>query len=258
TWAWGRESSRPVLRAAHGDCHVEAVHPSLGTYWLAWHGAPLPLFTDNETNFQRLWGGTNATPYTRDGINSFVVDGCNDAVNPRQVGTKVALQDRFDVAGGATHTVLLRLSAERHRTPFGGGGDVFDARRAEADRFYAPLARGLDDQHRQVQRQAYAGLLWSKQVYVWDLSQWLSGDPAGPEPPAERRRGRNSGWLHFNTTHVLSVPDTWEYPWFAAWDLAFHCIPLAYVDPEFAEDQLTIMLRDWYMHPNGPIPADEW
>jgi hypothetical protein len=153
---------------------------------------------------------------------------------------------------------LLRLSAERHRIPFEGIEDVFDARRADADQFYASLARGLDDHHRQVQRQAYAGLLWSKQVYVWDLSQWLSGDPAGPEPPAERRRGRNSGWLHFNTTHVLSVPDTWEYPWFAAWDLAFHCIPLAYVDPEFAKDQLTIMLREWYMHPNGQIPAYEW
>ena len=155
---------------------------------------------------------------------------------------------------------MLRLSAERQATPFATASQVFADRQAEADAFYAqmPGAQELSDDERRVRRQAYAGLLWTKQVYIWDLPQWMSGDPAEPPPPADRSHGRNTGWAHFNTTHVLSVPDTWEYPWFAAWDLAFHCIPLAYVDPEFAKDQLTIMLREWYMHPNGQLPAYEW
>jgi hypothetical protein len=258
TWAWGRDASLPTLRLTPDQRQVEAAHSTLGTYWLAWDGEPSPLFTGNETNFLRLWGVPNRVPYTKDGINAYVVDGDRDAVNPARVGTKMALDYRFSVAPGATATVLLRLSAERHPAPFSGVCEVFELRKTEADRFYATLGPSLSEDHRRVQRQGYAGLLWSKQVYIWDLSQWLAGDPSGPPPPMERMHGRNSGWGHFNTTHVLSVPDTWEYPWFAAWDLAFHCIPLAHVDPELAKDQLMILLREWYMHPNGQIPAYEW
>jgi hypothetical protein len=258
TWAWGRDSSQPSLQLTPGDCQVEATHPTLGRYWLTWAGDPTPLFTGNDTNFLRLWGVPNRTPYTKDGINAFVVDRSRQAVNPRHVGTKMALQYRCDIPPGTTRTILLRLSAERRLSPITGIDDVFARRRAEADCFYASLAPELSEDQRHVQRQAYAGLLWSKQVYIWDLSQWLAGDPSGPPPPIERLHGRNSAWVHFNTTHVLSVPDTWEYPWFAAWDLAFHCIPLAHVDPEFAKDQLMILLREWYMHPNGQIPAYEW
>jgi hypothetical protein len=259
TWAWGRDASRPMLRIAPGQCQVEAAHPTLGTYRLAWQGAPTPLFTENETNFLRLWGVPNRTAYTKDGINAHVVEGTTDAVNPARVGTKMALDYRLSLAPGATATILLRLSAEQHPAPFSGVCELFKLRQAEADRFYVSLApHALSEDQRRVQRQAYAGLLWSKQVYLWDLSQWLAGDASGPPPPMERMRGRNASWVHFNTTHVLSVPDTWEYPWFAAWDLAFHCIPLAHVDPELAKDQLMILLREWYMHPNGQIPAYEW
>jgi hypothetical protein len=260
TWSWGREAQRPILRAMPGERCLEAQHPTLGTYWLSWQGEPRLLFTENETNRDRLWRVPSRTPYTKDGINSAVVEGRYAAVNPAHVGTRLAADYRYQIASGATERVLLRLSAARQLSPLATIPDVLAERQAEADEFYArmPGARELTDDERQVRRQAYAGLLWTKQVYIWDLPQWLSGDPAEPPPPAEHARGRNSGWAHFNTTHVLSVPDAWEYPWFAAWDLAFHCIPLAYIDPEFAKDQLTIMLREWYMHPNGQIPAYEW
>jgi hypothetical protein len=260
TWSWGRDETRPVLQAVPGQTCLEAKHPTLGTYWLAWQALPRLLFTDNETNRERLWQVPNAARYTKDAINAAVVEGRQDAVNPSHMGTRMALDYGFAISPGATETVVLRLSAERLPSPLDRIAEVFSERRAEADQFYAwmPGAEQLSDDERHVRRQAYAGLLWSKQVYVWDVPQWIVGDPAGPPPPAERAHGRNSGWLHFNTTHVLSVPDAWEYPWFAAWDLAFHCIPLAHVDPEFAKDQLTIMLREWYMHPNGQIPAYEW
>ena len=262
TWSWGREDQtpRPWLRAAADAARVQAIHPTLGTYWLAYQGTPRLLFTDNETNVQRLWGVPNRTRYTKDGINDAVVLGRTDTTNPEPTGTKVAAHYVLELAPGATQTLLLRLSADPHTAPFEAVEATFACRQAEADRFYAglPVAQGLTDDARHVQRQAFAGLLWSKQVYCWDIEQWLAGDAAGPPPPPERRGGRNAGWWHFNTVHVLSVPDTWEYPWFAAWDLGFHCLPLAHLDPEFAKDQILIMLREWYMHPNGQIPAYEW
>ncbi|MBV9599900.1 MAG: glucosidase [Chloroflexi bacterium] len=260
TWSWGRDAARPVLQTRDAERCLEARHPTLGTYWLFWHGKPRLLFTDNETNLERLWQVPNRAPYTRDGINSALVEARDDAVNAAHVGTRMAADYAVLLPGGATETLVLRLSAEQHASPFAAVSDVFAERQSEADQFYGSLpgAHALSDDERLLRRQAYAGLLWSKQVYIWDLPQWMSGDPAGPPPPPERRHGRNSGWAHFNTTHVLSVPDAWEYPWFAAWDLAFHCVPLAHVDPEFAKDQLTIMLREWYMHPNGQIPAYEW
>ncbi|MBV9580465.1 MAG: glucosidase [Chloroflexi bacterium] len=260
TWSWGRDTTRPSLAAVPGEPCAEALHPALGRYWLYWQDAPQLLFTENETNLQRLWRVPNRTPYTKDAIDAAVVNGRRDAVNPANRGTMLATDYRLLLGPGATETRVLRLSSERHAAPFAAISDVFADRHAEADEFYAtmPGVQGLSEDERRVRRQAYAGLLWSKQVYIWDQPQWIVGDPAGPPPPPERAYGRNSGWAHFNTTHVLSVPDAWEYPWFAAWDLAFHCVPLAYVDPEFAKDQLTIMLREWYMHPNGQIPAYEW
>ncbi|MDQ7859142.1 MAG: glucosidase [Armatimonadota bacterium] len=268
TWAWGRDDRRPHLRAVApgpggrgGEPFrlVRALHFALGEYWLACQGAPELLFTDNETNARRLWGVPNRTRYVKDAFHEAVVSGRRETVNPDASGTKVAAHYGLRVPAGASHAVLLRLSAARHAAPFAGAGELLARRRAEADAFYRrfedPLA---SDDARLVMRQAFAGLLWSKQTYHYDVEQWLQGDPAGPSPPTERLRGRNAAWRHVNNGDVLSVPDTWEYPWYAAWDLAFHCIPLALVDPEFAKRQLLLLLREWYMHPNGQLPAYEW
>jgi hypothetical protein len=260
-WSWGRGNPRPILEAvADEGTLVRAEHATLGEYWLACSGQPDLLFTENETNVERLWGMRNDTPYVKDSIDEAVVHGRCEAVNPARRGTKVAAHYTSVIAPGASESILIRLSANRSSTPFAGAQDLIARRVSEADVFYANLcsARNLTDDERRVQRQACAGLLWSKQVYVWDIRQWLEGDPTGPPPPARRAEGRNAGWWHFNTVHVLSMPDTWEYPWFAAWDLAFQCVSFALVDPEFAKDQLEIMLREWYMHPNGQLPAYEW
>jgi hypothetical protein len=261
TWAWGRDDRRPQLRQVHESRVplVAAEHVELGTYWLACHGTPDLLFTENESNAQRLWGIPNPTPFVKDGINDAIVHGAEGVLNPMQIGTKVAAHYRFTVNPGATEVVLLRLSATRLPAPFDDAEQVLATRRAEADAFYAALqAHVPDDDLKAVQRQAFAGLLWSKQLYCWDVDQWLDGDPNFPPPPPQRKRGRNHDWRHFNTVHPLSMCDTWEYPWFAAWDLAFHCIPFALIDPFYAKDQLILLLREWFMHPNGQLPAYEW
>ncbi|MCD6058848.1 MAG: uncharacterized protein K0Q89_2378, partial [Thermomicrobiales bacterium] len=188
-----------------------------------------------------------------------VVTGQSGAVNPDDVGTKAAAHYLFQIAPGATETVLLRLESERNASPFTDAEQIFADRIAEADAFYAALAQGrLTDDEARVQRQALAGLIWSKQVFNFDVGQWLDGDPAGPPLPEARKYGRNSQWRHHNSSDVISMPDKWEYPWYAAWDLAFHCIAFGLVDPGFAKEQLLLMLREWYMHPNGQIPAYEW
>jgi hypothetical protein len=258
TWSWGTDATgeRPLL-SADGPGTLRAAHPLLGVYRLACSGTPKLLFTENETNARRLWGTPNAAPYVKDGINEAVVHGDGTAVNAAGAGTKAAAHYRLTIAAGATETLLLRLSARRHDAPFAGAEAVFAQRRAEADCFYAPLAAGLTDDERLVQRQAFAGLLWSKQFYHYDVDEWLRGDPGVPSPP-QRRQGRNHDWQHFNTQDILSMPDGWEYPWFASWDLAFQCIPLALVDPEFAKGQLVLLGREWYQHPNGQFPAYEW
>jgi hypothetical protein len=238
---------------------VHAHHRELGDYWLACDGAPRLLFTENETNAERLWGLRNRTPYVKDSIDAAVVHGDLSAVNPACTGTKVAAHYWLLMAPGTTETVLLRLSAQPHAAPFGDAAAVFAQRQAEADTFYQAFgARGISDDERRVQRQAFAGLLWSKQFYYYDVDEWLTGDPAQPPPPPERWYGRNHDWAHVNAHDVMAMPDTWEYPWFAAWDLAFHCIPFALVDPEFAKKQLLLLGREWYQHPNGQLPAYEW
>ncbi len=259
TWSWGHSNDHPRLRqTAPGT--VEAVHPELGTYTLACDGAPALLFTENETNSERLWGVANRTPYVKDAFHAAVVNHRSDAVNPALTGTKAAAHYTLLLQPGETQTVLLRLSAQPAAQLLPDADQIVALREAEADAFYDTQfgAPRMTEDERRVQRQAFAGMLWSKQFYFYEVEEWLEGDPSGPPPPAERKHGRNSEWRHVHNADVLSMPDKWEYPWYASWDLAFHCIPLAMVDPDFAKRQLVLMLREWYMHPNGQIPAYEW
>ena len=262
TWSWGRHHARPTLAAAGsiaGGKVVRADHPQLGEYHLVAGGSPSLLFTDNESNAQHLWGVANPWPYVKDGIDAAVVGGLPDRVNPEAIGTKMAAHYRLTLAAGASEVILLRLNKGAAQSPVPDADAVFTTRIAEADAFYATLAgETLTPDEALVQRQACAGLIWSKQWYHFDVAEWLDGDPASPPPPAARRHGRNSGWRELNSADVLSMPDTWEYPWFAAWDLAFHCLPLALLDPAFAKQQLVLLTREWYMHPNGQLPAYEW
>ncbi len=263
TWAWGRDHRHPTLEAIGNPpagCRlVAARHFALGHYWLACEGEPDLLFTENESNAQRLWGLPSQSRYVKDGINDAVVQHAVDTLNPAGQGTRVAAHYRWMIQPGASETVLLRLSSVRHASPFAGAAEQFATRVAEADAFYSHVTEGrLTADESLVQRQAFAGLLWTKQYYEYDLNDWLKGDPSGPSPPRERRSGRNHEWPHLDNAAVHSMPDTWEYPWYAAWDLAFHCIPLALVDPAFAKRQLVLLLREWYMHPNGQLPAYEW
>jgi glycogen debranching enzyme len=263
-WSWAGGPPRPRLaavRAGAAGAVIAAEHDSLGRRWLACEGAPALLFTENSTNLARLYGVPNTDAFVKDGINDYVVEGRKDAVNPDGVGTKASAHYLTTLEPGQTVTVRLRLSdAAPAASVFGRAFDAtFAQRMREADEFYATLVPAtLSDDARGVMRQALAGMLWSKQFYHYDVRRWLSGDPASPPPPAPRLAGRNREWRHLYNEDVISMPDKWEYPWFAAWDLAFHCVPLALVDPEFAKAQLTLFLREWYMHPNGQIPAYEW
>ncbi|MEK6533918.1 MAG: glucosidase, partial [Nitrospirota bacterium] len=240
---------------------IETNHDHYGKRRLLCEGQPALLFTENETNTRRLYGDQDGAKYVKDGFHDYVVAGEKDAVNPDQVGTKAAAHYVCMLEPGATQTIRLRFTNEE-RTPEFTAQDfdaVFAARLREANEFYDRLAPAtLSEDARQVQRQAFAGLLWSKQFYHYEVNRWLKGDPGMPEPPRERLGGRNADWTHLYNADVISMPDKWEYPWYAAWDLAFHCIPLALVDPTFAKEQLVLMLREWYMHPNGQIPAYEW
>ena len=259
TWSWDPASPRPRLRASVGGGAIEAEHAELGRRWLHCDGDADLLFTENESNASRLWGVPNAGPYAKDGINDYLVEGRKDAVNADAVGTKASAHYRLTVPAAGHATVKLRLT-DAPAVAFGPEFDAtFDRRVREADAFYATvIPAALSDDARRVMRQAFAGLLWSKQFFHYDVRRWLEGDPAGPPPPTSRRNGRNREWEHLYNEDVISMPDKWEYPWYAAWDLAFHMIPLALIDPEFAKGQLLLFLREWYMHPNGQIPAYEW
>ncbi|HET9272384.1 MAG TPA: hypothetical protein VFO31_29605 [Vicinamibacterales bacterium] len=261
TWAWESGATRPRLWQDAAASRIEIDHPDSGRRALVFDGAPELLFTENETNAHRLFGAPSPTPFVKDGINDYVVGGLSQAVNPAQIGTKAAGHYALEVAPGASAVIRLRLTPS---PPADGtvGRDfdaVFEARLREADEFYGTVVpRELSADARLVMRQALAGMLWSKQFYNYDVSRWLQGDPGQPAPPAERRRGRNAGWPQLANEDVISMPDKWEYPWYAAWDLAFHCVALALVDSAFAKSQLVLMLREWYMHPNGQLPAYEW
>ncbi|MFZ2280576.1 MAG: glucosidase [Prosthecobacter sp.] len=267
TWSWEEGSARPQLALVNGV--VEATHVGmkspmandLGQHRLqaltSSDGVqPQWLFTENETNQKLLFDSPNASPYTKDAFHRYVIGGEAGAVNPAQTGTKAAALYRLNIPAGGSVTLQLRL-CERAMTTATEFDAVFAQRIQEADAFYQTII-ALNPVQAQIQRQALAGLLWSKQFYYYVVSEWLQGDPAFPPPPEERLSGRNQHWQHLYARDVLSMPDKWEYPWFAAWDAAFHMLPFAELDPDFAKEQLLLFLREWYMHPNGQIPAYEW
>ena len=264
TWAWGIDARRPRMRAGkpvQGMSVIEFDHEYYGQRHLWCEGTPLLLFTENETNTRRLYGDQEGSPYVKDSFHDYVIHGQKDAVNPEQVGSKAAAHYVLTLPPGASKIIRLRLTDQDNAGGFETStcDGLFTQRIREANEFYDELAPpNLSEDARRVQRQAFAGLLWSKQFYHYDLRRWLVGDPGMPDPPQERLHGRNSDWAHLYNADVISMPDKWEYPWYAAWDLAFHCIPLALVDSTFAKEQLLLMLREWYMHPNGQIPAYEW
>jgi len=256
TWDWGYSDYVPELTAdSHGV--IEVYHNELKQLWLNAEGSPDLLFCNNNTNTKRLYNYDDGRRYYKDGINDYIVHGA-DTLNPKKTGTKAAVNYDIKVLAEQSVTLRLRLSKDA-ANGFGDFDEIFNARVAESGKFYDDLQLGnKNDDRRMVQRQAYAGMLWSKQFYYYDVRHWINGDPAEPAPPTERLNGRNSKWMHLNTKDIISMPDKWEYPWFAAWDLAFHCLPLAAVDMAFAKQQLTLLVRDWYMHPNGQLPAYEW
>ncbi|HEX8919776.1 MAG TPA: glucosidase, partial [Chloroflexota bacterium] len=263
TWTWEAHSPRPRLRSGghlNGETPlVRAEHPTLGPYVLFCEGADGLLFTENETNLERLYGAPNRTPYVKDAFHEYLVAGDREAVNPQAEGTKAAAHYRRLVDPGETLTLRLRLTARDSDSPFADFDEIFAARQREADEFYLATApAGLDEDRREVQRQALASMLWSKQFYKYDVARWLAGDPTQPPPPRLRLEGRNSRWSTLDAHDVLSMPDKWEYPWFAAWDLAFQCLSLALVDVDFAKCQIQLLLEDRFQHPNGAVPAYEW
>jgi hypothetical protein len=291
TWSWGRDLRRPdacVATSVPESVCAELQHWQYGKRWLICAGQPELLFTENETNNARILGERNRSPYVKDAFHEYIIHGNKAAVNPQKTGTKMAAYYPVELGPGQSVTLKLRLTdveplagmerelglvgiitspghAERAEgvpstNDFGAGFDgLFALRQKEADEFYASRTpKELSNDAKAVMRQSLSGMLWSKQFYHYDVRTWLEGDPAGPPPPKERWNGRNKDWTHLYNEDILSMPDKWEYPWYAAWDLAFHCIPLALVDPDFAKDQLILLLREWYMHPNGQLPAYEW
>jgi len=291
TWAWGKDLRRPAARRAPdtpGSLCTELEHWQYGKRWLLAAGNPELLFTENETNYETVFKFRNRAPYVKDSFHNYVIHGNKAAVNPMHTGTKMAAYYPVQLIPGESVTLKLRLTdtsplggmdsespmvgtipSPAHQEPAAGvpgtndfaeGFDaVFNARKKEADEFYeSRIPKALSADSRHVMRQAYSGMLWSKQFYHYDVYTWLEGDPAGPEPPHERQHGRNKDWTHLYNDDIISMPDKWEYPWYAAWDLAFHCIPLAIIDPDYAKEQLILLLREWYMHPNGQLPAYEW
>ncbi len=258
-WSWGYPAQRPELHQC-GPGIIELNEPSYGKRWLHCREPQRLLFTENETNARLLWGIANSQPYTKDGINEYVVHGNSAAVNPSAVGTKAAAHYVLELKSGQSGTVELRLSDSILDDPFGPAFDqTFLQRSDDANDFYATVTpRELTIDGRAVMRQAFAGLLWSKQFYHYVVRDWLNGDPASPPPPPSRKEGRNHEWTHLYNSDVISMPDKWEYPWYAAWDLAFHCVPLCLIDSDFAKQQLSLMVREWYLHPNGQLPAYEW
>src|SRR5579862_3792349 len=267
-WSWLGISDRPQLQRI-GNA-IKVVHPKLGERYLYCDGEATLLFTENETNTQRIFGVPNRSPYVKDSINNYIVHGQNDAVNPDQTGTKAAANYRVTVKPGESQVIRLRLSDRgpadfaqgngQGATPFGGHfAEVFRLRQQEADEFYkSVIPASLSADQGNVMRQALAGMLWSKQFYHYDVDKWLEERGSDPFKANRKQAPRNDGWHHMYNGDIISMPDKWEYPWYAAWDLAFHVLSLTLVDPDFGKEQLKLMLRERYMHPNGQIPAYEW
>ena len=290
TWSWGKDLRRPILRVSPetpGAVCAELEHWRYGKRWLLCAGIPELLFTENETNYVKIFNFRNRCPYVKDAFHEYLIRGNQAAVNPASTGTKLASHYPLLLGPDESASLKLRLTdmnpleamdsdspmvgtssapGQRERDPgvpgtndFGAGFEaIFEQRKREADEFYdSRIPAELSEDARLVMRQAYSGMLWSKQFYHYDVHTWLDGDPSGPVPPKARLEGRNKDWGHLYNDDVISMPDKWEYPWYAAWDLAFHCIPLAIVDPDYAKEQLILLLREWYMHPNGQLPAYE-
>jgi hypothetical protein len=259
TWSWVADAHKPKLTAENGGVKIE--QDQLGGYRLDCDGNPALLFCDNETNTQRLYGQSGANGFFKDAFHNYVVAGDKAAVNPGQTGTKAGALYELNIPAGQSTTVRLRLAEAglAKGRPWDDFDAIIAARRSEADEFYAGLQAAISDPDmRLVQRQAFAGMIWSKQFFHYDVPLWLQGDPTQPAPPPGRKQGRNVDWDHLNNADVISMPDKWEYPWFAAWDWAFHCVALVGIDAEFAKAQLVLLMREWYMHPNGQLPAYEW
>jgi hypothetical protein len=258
TWSWtGSKPEAQVSKVAQGV--IKANDRKYGDCWLFCEGDPPLLFTENETNMHRLYGIDNPSPYVKDAFHDYIIHDKKNSVNPHQQGTKAAAWYRLEIDAQETAQVRLRFVDRYINNPFSQEfEDTFKQRQAEAEEFYESLTPNLDADARNVQRQAFAGLLWNKQFYYYDVRTWLQGDPAQPAPPAQRLNGRNADWRTLYAEEVISMSDNWEYPWFAAWDLAFHCVVLALIDANYAKRQLLLLTREWYMHPNGQLPAYEW
>ena len=258
TWSWGEGAAKPTLGLIKAGT-IQASHGELEPQTLQCEGSPELLFTENESNAARLWGQPNASPYVKDALHAYIISGHKEAVNPSRTGTKAAAHYRLQVPAGGSQVVRLRLSAKPPADPFGGFDKIFATRLAEANEFFERITpTNLTEDERRVHRQALAGMLWSKQYYYFDLDRWLAEHQAHPMMGTSHHTARNSEWFHMLNSDIISMPDKWEYPWYAAWDLAFHTMALSLVDFDFAKDQLLLMLRNLYSHPNGQIPAYEW
>lgn len=257
TWSWDSNTYKPEMYRDEENV-VAIKHEAFSHMYMACDHNSRILFCENETNTERLYGFQSPGTF-KDGINDYVVHGNSSAVNAIPVGTKVSFYEDAEIKGGKSKTIRVRISRKRHTDFFADFDEVFADCLRGADDFYSEMQRGIKEKDRRdIQRQAIAGMLWSKQFYYYDVARWIYGDPRQPAPPAERRNGRNKEWMHLNNADIISMPDKWEYPWYAAWDLAFHCIPIAMVDPEFAKQQMLLLTKEWYMHPNGQLPAYEW
>ncbi|HTS15430.1 MAG TPA: hypothetical protein VMH24_07165, partial [Candidatus Sulfotelmatobacter sp.] len=261
TWSWGLDERRPrITRVTQpGAAILKAEHHRLGRYWLVAPSADATLLTENDSDAQALWGAGGEAGRTREMLDAAVLAGDPSLADATRPGSRAALQYRWQLAAGAARTIHLRLARGAAPPRLPDAAAVVDRRAEEADRFHAALGSSATPaEARAVMRQAFAGLAWSRQTYHYGVARWLEGDPAGPTPPAARLSGRNHEWRHFEAAEVLAMPDTWEYPWFASWDSAFHAVAWALIDPHFAKEQLLLLTREWYMHPNGQLPAYEW
>ncbi|MEO8147502.1 MAG: glucosidase [Bacteroidia bacterium] len=258
TWAWGYDNYKPVLSSSKaGEVNIQ--HRDLGDFTFYCDKKAELIFCDNETNVHRLYNANNQTAFCKDGINNYIVHKKADAINHEKTGTKASANYLINVKAHSSEVIQLRLVKDKAASPFKNFDSLFAARKKEADKFYEEIQKDVTDADaRLVQRQAFAGMLWSKQFFYFDIPQWLKGDPSQPAPPKQRRKGRNHDWIHLNNADIISMPDKWEYPWYAAWDLAFHCVTFAMIDADFAKSQLILLTREWYMHPNGQLPAYEW
>jgi hypothetical protein len=258
TWSFNPQSTRPTIEQV-GPSSLRVRNAALGSYQLYFADGGKPLFTENDTNVTRLYGQDAKGRRFKDAFHEYLIRSNADAVNVTPSGTKAAIHYREEIPAGGSKVIRLRLTNAVQSSPFGKFDALFGQRQTEADSFYARIQDGIESEdERRVQRQAFAGMIWSKQYFYFDIPQWLNGDPGQPAPPPQRKSGRNAEWNHLNNADIISMPDKWEYPWYAAWDLAFHCIPLAQIDAEFAKQQLVLLTREWYMHPNGQLPAYEW